>query len=165
QVMNTIITKLKDDLFSAKITNHELASFLEIAPSTLSSILNGKTEISFNFLIKIIIKLYGKPFVTLQNEIVSSYLLHAKPENQREALEYASFRRELDNMKKLVEREKNSATEVNRECAKIYDITYKHFKIVKQYDPYDFSDELEEYKNKVKSNEAKILIDILLCQA
>ncbi|AOM13840.1 AimR family lysis-lysogeny pheromone receptor [Bacillus thuringiensis] len=165
QVMNTIITKLKDDLFSAKITNHELASFLEIAPSTLSSILNGKTEISFNFLIKIIIKLYGKPFVTLQNEIVSNYLLHAKPENQREALEYASFGRELDNMKKLVEREKNSATEVNRECAKIYDITYKHFKIVKQYDPYDFSDELEEYKNKVKSNEAKILIDILLCQA
>ena len=48
EVMNTIITKLKDDLFSAKITNHELA-FLEIAPSTLSSILNGKTEISFNF--------------------------------------------------------------------------------------------------------------------
>ena len=57
-------------------------------------------------MIKIIIKLYGKPFVTLQNEIVSSYLLHAKPENQREALEYASFGRELDNMKKLVEREK-----------------------------------------------------------
>lgn len=91
QVMTDLLRKINDDLFALKITNNELASYLGIAKSTVSSILSGKTEISFNYLIKIIMKIYKKPYVTLKDEIISDYLMYAKPENRREALEYVAI--------------------------------------------------------------------------
>ncbi|PEC71368.1 transcriptional regulator [Bacillus thuringiensis] len=164
QVMTDLLRKINDDLFALKITNNELASYLGIAKSTVSSILSRKTEISFNYLIKIIMKIYKKPYVTLRDDIISDYLMYAKPENRREALEYAAFRREFDSLKVLIDIEKSSNTEINREFAKIYEIVYKHCKDVEEYSPEDFYDELEECKSHVLSWEMKVLIDILLCQ-
>ncbi|MGR5996605.1 AimR family lysis-lysogeny pheromone receptor [Bacillus cereus] len=164
QVMTDLLRKINDDLFALKITNNELASYLGIAKSTVSSILSGKTEISFNYLIKIIMKIYKKPYVTLRDDIISDYLMYAKPENRREALEYAAFRREFDSLKVLIDIEKSSNIEINREFAKIYEIVFKHCKDVEEYSPEDFYDELEECKSHVLSWEMKVLIDILLCQ-
>ncbi|QWS00176.1 AimR family lysis-lysogeny pheromone receptor [Bacillus cereus] len=164
QVMTDLLRKINDDLFALKITNNELASYLGIAKSTVSSILSRKTEISFNYLIKIIMKIYKKPYVTLRDDIISDYLMYAKPENRREALEYAAFRREFDSLKVIIDIEKSSNTEINREFAKIYEIVYKHCKDVEEYSPEDFYDELEECKSHVLSWEMKVLIDILLCQ-
>ncbi|SME52676.1 AimR family lysis-lysogeny pheromone receptor [Bacillus cereus] len=164
QVMTDLLRKINDDLFALKITNNELASYLGIAKSTVSSILSGKTEISFNYFIKIIMKIYKKPYVTLRDDIISDYLMYAKPENRREALEYAAFRREFDSLKVLIDIEKSSNTEINREFAKIYEIVFKHCKDVEEYSPEDFYDELEECKSHVLSWEMKVLIDILLCQ-
>ena len=39
QVMTDLLRKINDDLFALKITNNELASYLGIAKSTVSSIL------------------------------------------------------------------------------------------------------------------------------
>ncbi|MGG1610472.1 AimR family lysis-lysogeny pheromone receptor [Bacillus wiedmannii] len=164
QVMTELLRRINDDLFALKITNNELASYLGIAKSTVSSILNGKTEMSFIYLVKIIMKLYQKPFVPLNNDMITSYLIYAKPENRREALEYAAFRREFDSLKEIVNIEKTSTTEINQEFAKVYDIIHKHCKSVDEYSPEDFYDELEESKSNVSSYEMKVLIDILLCQ-
>ncbi|MCQ6530613.1 AimR family lysis-lysogeny pheromone receptor [Bacillus mycoides] len=164
QVMMELLRKIKDDLFALKITNNELASYLGIAKSTVSSILNGKTEMSFNYLVKIIMKIYNKPFIPLKDDMISSYLMHAKPENRREALEYAAFRREFDSLKVITDIEKSSTTEINQEFAKVYEIVFKHCKDVEEYSPEDFYDELEECKSDVLSWEMKVLIDILLCQ-
>ncbi|HHP1048417.1 AimR family lysis-lysogeny pheromone receptor [Bacillus thuringiensis] len=164
QVMTELLRRINDDLFALKITNNELASYLGIAKSTVSSILNGKTEMSFIYLVKIIMKLYQKPFVPLNNDMITSYLIYAKPENRREALEYAAFRREFDSLKEIVNIEKTSTTEINKEFAEVYDIIHKHCKSVDEYSPEDFYDELEESKSNVSSYEMKVLIDILLCQ-
>ncbi|MEH7815352.1 AimR family lysis-lysogeny pheromone receptor, partial [Bacillus toyonensis] len=164
QVMMELLKKINNDLFALKITNNDLASYLGIAKSTVSSILNGKTEMSFNYLIKIIMKIYKKPYVTLQDDMISDYLMHAKPENRREALEYAAFRREFDSLKVITDIEKSSTTEINQEFAKVYEIVFKHCKDVEKYSPEDFYDELEECKSDVSSWEMKVLIDILLCQ-
>ena len=67
-------------------------------------------------------------------------------------------------MKVIIDFEKSSNTEINREFAKIYEIVFKHCKDVEEYSPEDFYDELEEYKSHVLSWEMKVLIDILLCQ-
>lgn len=162
--MTELLRRINDDLFALKITNNELASYLGIAKSTVSSILNGKTEMSFIYLVKIIMKLYQKPFVPLNNDMITSYLIYAKPENRREALEYAAFRREFDSLKEIVNIEKTSTTEINKEFAEVYDIIHKHCKSVDEYSPEDFYDELEESKSNVSSYEMKVLIDILLCQ-
>ncbi|MGH1048427.1 AimR family lysis-lysogeny pheromone receptor [Bacillus mycoides] len=162
--MMELLRKINDDLFALKITNNELASYLGIAKSTVSSILNGKTEMSFNYLIKIIMKIYKKPYVALKDDMISDYLMHAKPENRREALEYAAFRREFDSLKVITDIEKSSTTEINQEFAKVYEIVFKHCKDVEEYSPEDFYDELEECKSDVSSWEMKVLIDILLCQ-
>ncbi|MEK4697864.1 AimR family lysis-lysogeny pheromone receptor [Bacillus sp. FSL M8-0063] len=164
QVMMELLKKINNDLFALKITNNELSSYLGIAKSTVSSILNGKTEMSFNYLIKIIMKIYKKPYVTLKDEMISAYLIHAKPENRREALEYAAFRREFDSLKAITDIEKSSATEINQEFAKVYGIIFRHCKDVEEYSPEDFYDDLEECKSDVSSWEMKVLIDILLCQ-
>lgn len=164
QVMTELLKRINDDLFAHKITNNELASYLGVAKSTVSSILNGKTEMSFNYLVKIIMRIYKKPFVPLNNDMISLYLIYAKPENRREALEYAAFRREFDSLKEIVNIEKTSTTEINQEFADVYDIIYKHCKSVDEYSPEDFYDELEESKSNVSSYEMKVLIDILLCQ-
>ncbi|WP_372464544.1 AimR family lysis-lysogeny pheromone receptor [Bacillus cereus] len=164
QVMIELLRKINDDLFASKITNNELASYLGIAKSTVSSILNGKTEMSFDYLIKIIMKIHKKPYVTLKDAMISDYLMHAKPENRREALEYAAFRREFDSLKMITDIEKSSTTEINQEFAKVYEIVFKNCKDVEEYSPEDFYDELEECKSDVSSWEMKVLIDILLCQ-
>ncbi|EJR62810.1 hypothetical protein IK3_03130 [Bacillus toyonensis] len=164
QVMMELLKKINNDLFALKITNNDLASYLGIAKSTVSSILNGKTEMSFNYLIKIIMKIYKKPYVVLKDDMISDYLMHAKPENRREALEYAAFRREFDSLKVITDIEKSSTTEINQEFAKVYEIVFKHCKDVEKYSPEDFYDELEECKSDVSSWEMKVLIDILLCQ-
>ena len=83
-------------------------------------------------------KIYKKPYVTLRDDIISDYLMYAKPENRREALEYAAFRREFDSLKVLIDIEKSSNTEINREFAKIYEIVFKHCKDVEEYSPEDF---------------------------
>lgn len=164
QVMTELLKKINNDLFALKITNNELSSYLGIAKSTVSNILNGKTEMSFNYLIKIIMKIYKKPYVVLKDDMISDYLMHAKPENRREALEYAAFRREFDSLKVITDIEKDSDTEINKEFAKVYGIVFKHCKDVEEYSPEDFYDELEECKSDVSSWEMKVLIDILLCQ-
>ncbi len=165
QTMKDLLKKINDDLFASKITNCELALYLGIAQSTLSSILNGKTEISFIYLVKIIMKLYDKSFVSMEEQMISDYLAFAKPENKREAFEYAAFQRQFDSLKKLIESEKNSPTIANKECAKVYDIIYTHFKVNEKYEPADFYDDLESCKNEITTNEMKILIGILMCQA
>lgn len=164
QVMMELLKKINDDLFASKITNNELASYLGIAKSTVSSILNGKTEMSFNYLIKIMMKIHKRPYVALKDSMISDYLLYAKPENRREALEYAAFRREFHSLKMITDIEKSSTTEINQEFAKVYEIVFKHCKDVEKYSPEDFYDELEECKSNVSSCEMKVLIDILLCQ-
>ena len=137
QVMTDLLRKINDDLFALKITNNELASYLGIAKSTVSSILSRKTEISFNYLIKIIMKIYKKPYVTLKDEIISDYLMYAKPENRR-SFRIPAFRREFDSLKVIIDFEKSSNTEINREFAKIYEIVFKHCKDVEEYSPEDF---------------------------
>ncbi|MEB9121774.1 helix-turn-helix domain-containing protein, partial [Bacillus cereus] len=74
QTMKNLLKKINDDLFASKITNCELALYLGIAQSTLSSILNGKTEISFIYLVKIIMKLYDKSFVSIVNVKINMYI-------------------------------------------------------------------------------------------
>ena len=43
--MTDLLRKINDDLFALKITNNELASYLGIAKSTVSSILSGKLKL------------------------------------------------------------------------------------------------------------------------
>lgn len=166
EVMNRIVTKINNDLAASNITHSEIAKYLGIAKSTLSSILNGKTEISFIYLAKIIMKLHNRPYVKLEDNVISTYLLHAKPENRREAFEYAAFRRKFDSLQTIfgVEEHKEIATELNQEFVMVYKLIYKHCKVVEKYSPEDFYDDLDECKNKVSSKEMKVLIDILLCQ-
>ncbi|WP_412676024.1 AimR family lysis-lysogeny pheromone receptor [Bacillus paramycoides] len=168
QVMNELLRKITDDLFASKITREELAKYIGIAKSTLSDILNGHTEISFIYLVKIIMKLYEQPAPEIKNNMIFEYLAHAKPENRREALEYAAFRREFDSLKELIDEELDSVTEVNKEWAEVYQIIYNHCRDKKdsepKYDPYAFYDDLDKKKSDVSSKEMKVLIEILLCQ-
>ncbi len=167
-VMSEIIRKITDDLFASKITREELAKYIGIAKSTLSDILNGHTEISFIYLVKIMMRLYEQQAPEIKNDMIIEYLTYAKPENKREALEYAAFRREFDSLKELIDEELKSSTDVNREWAEIYQIIYEHCRDKQdsepKYDPYAFYDELDKKKKDVSSNEMKILIEILLCQ-
>ncbi|MCU5584636.1 AimR family lysis-lysogeny pheromone receptor, partial [Bacillus toyonensis] len=167
-VMSEIIRKITDDLFASKITREELAKYIGIAKSTLSDILNGHTEISFIYLVKIMMRLYEQQAPEIKNDMIIEYLTYAKPENKREALEYAAFRREFDSLKELIDEELKSSTDVNREWAEIYQIIYEHYRDKQdsepKYDPYAFYDELDKKKKDVSSNEMKILIEILLCQ-
>lgn len=168
QVMNELIRKISDDLFASKITREELAKYIGIAKSTLSDILNGHTEISFIYLVKIIMRLYEQPAPEIKNGMIFDYLSYAKPENKREALEYAAFRREFDSLKELIADELTSPTELNREWASVYQVIYEHCRDKQgnepKYDPYTFYDDLDSKKSEVSSKEMKIFIEILLCQ-
>lgn len=168
EFMSDLLRRLKDDLFVSKITREELAKHVGIAKSTLSDILNEKTEISFNYLVKIIMKLYDSPAPTLRNDMISEYLAYAKPENQREAMEYAAFRREFGSLKEIIDKELNSTTEMNREWAKVYNVIYEHCREKNEnepkYDPYNFYDDLDDLKSVIASKEMKTLIEILKCQ-
>ncbi|PFP97663.1 transcriptional regulator [Bacillus cereus] len=164
QVMSNILTKLKDDLFSSKVTRSDLASYIGVAKSTLSDILNEHTEVSFIYLIKMIMKIYDNPLPDLKDDMILNYLIYAKPENRREALEYSLFQRDFDFLNDLIEKDMNSKTEENQEWAKVYGLIYKHLNDAENYDPYVFHEELEEYKGVVKTKEMKVLIGILICQ-
>lgn len=164
QVMSKILTRLRDDLFTSKVTRSDLASYIGVAKSTLSDILNEHTEISFIYLIKMIMKIYDNPFPDLKDDMIMNYLIHAKPENRREALEYSLFQRDFDFLNVLIEKDSSSKTEENQEWARVYGLIYKHLNDTKNYDPYVFHEELEEYKSEVKTKEMKVLIDILICQ-
>ncbi|MFJ8216465.1 AimR family lysis-lysogeny pheromone receptor [Bacillus cereus] len=164
QVMSKILTKLRDDLFSSKVTRSDLASYIGIAKSTLSDILNEHTEVSFIYLIKMIMKIYDNPFPDLKDDMIMNYLIYAKPENRREALEYSLFQRDFDFLNDLIAKDISSKTEENQEWARVYGLIYKHLTDTENYDPYVFHEELEEYKIVVKTKEMKVLIDILICQ-
>ncbi|WP_369689185.1 AimR family lysis-lysogeny pheromone receptor [Bacillus sp. AFS075034] len=168
QVMGNMLKKIKGDMTFFGITREELAKYVGIAKSTLSDILNGHIEISFNYLVKVIMKVYNNPSPELKNQMISDYLAYAKPENKREALEYAAFRREFDSLKKIIDEEIKSPTDINREWAEVYQVIYNHCrdkgKDEPQYSPYTFNDDLEKKKTEISSKEMKALVDILLCQ-
>lgn len=164
KTMSELLRKLKDDLFSAKITREELASYIGVAKSTLSDILNEKIEISFIYLVRMIMKIYDKPSLDLTDNRISEYLIYAKPENKREALEYAAFRRDFTSLKKLIDNELLSDTEENRQWAEVYELIYRHCSNEEEYDSFEFYDELESKRKQVLTYEMKVLIDILICQ-
>ncbi|MEM5624028.1 AimR family lysis-lysogeny pheromone receptor [Bacillus wiedmannii] len=175
--MQALLNKIHNDLYAAGITNEALSEIWGVAPSNVSRVFKGHTQISFCYLTKTLIRLYEDQ--VLRRNLVQKYLQFAKPENIKEAMEYFSFRGEFEMLQGLIvkekerialrkeEKEKNEEKYTpsnDEEWINVYELIYRRHTEGEQFSLEDFDEELEEMRFKASSKEMESLIDILRCQ-
>ncbi|MDA1914972.1 AimR family lysis-lysogeny pheromone receptor [Bacillus cereus] len=176
--MQALLNKIHNDLYAAGITNEALSEIWGVAPSNVSRVFNGHTQISFCYLSKTLLSLYEDQ--VLRRDLVQKYLQFAKPENIKEAMEYFSFRGEFEMLQGLIVKEKERITfkreekekneekytpSVDEEWINVYELIYRRYTDGARFSLEDFDEELEEMRFEVSTKEMEVLIDILRCQA
>ncbi|MFT4140223.1 MAG: AimR family lysis-lysogeny pheromone receptor, partial [Bacillus sp. (in: firmicutes)] len=175
--MQALLNKIHNDLYAAGITNEALSEIWGVAPSNVSRVFNGHTQISFCYLSKTLLSLYEDQL--LRRDLVQKYLQFAKPENIKEAMEYFSFRNEFEMLQELVVKEKERIASKREEKEKneekytpstddewinVYELICRRYMEGENFSLEDFDEELEEMRFEVSTKEMEVLIDILRCQ-
>ncbi|WP_242224558.1 AimR family lysis-lysogeny pheromone receptor [Bacillus cereus group sp. BfR-BA-01380] len=158
--MQELLNNLKGDLCLAGITNNKLASSWGISPSGVSDVFKGRRQMRFSYL-STSLALLNKGIKT-ESEFISKYAEIAKPKNKREIMEYLSLRGDFQSLNKIIEKEKESKTSVNKEWANVYDLIYKRY--TEKVELLEFYNLMREKNKKTNTLEMKVLIDLLLCQ-
>jgi len=175
--MQALLNKIHNDLYAAGITNEVLSELWGVAPSNVSRVFNGHTQISFSYLSNTLLRLYEDK--VLRRDLVQKYLQFAKPENIKEAMEYFSFRGEFEMLQELIakekerivlkreEKEKNDGKytpSTDEEWINVYQLIYRRHTEGESFTLEDFDEELEEMRFEASTIEMELLIDILRCQ-
>ncbi|PHE96416.1 hypothetical protein COF76_18210 [Bacillus wiedmannii] len=175
--MQALLNKIHNDLYAAGITNEVLSELWGVAPSNVSRVFNGHTQISFSYLSNTLLRLYEDK--VLRRDLVQKYLQFAKPENIKEAMEYFSFRGEFEMLQGLIAKEKERIVLKREEKEKkdgkytpstdekwinVYQLIYRRHTEGESFTLEDFDEELEEMRFEASTIEMEVLIDILRCQ-
>ncbi|UYX55882.1 AimR family lysis-lysogeny pheromone receptor (plasmid) [Bacillus thuringiensis] len=139
-----------------------LAKEMGVTGGTLSKNLTGKTQFGFWTLVKLLSILYDD--INKRQEMLYNFCsVTTSKINLRHAMEYANAKGDLQLLKFIVDREKNSSLPINREWAYVYELAWQRSSgiIAKQ----ELLDRLEDRKGSkvIKTKEMKILYGILTC--
>ncbi|MEK4893930.1 AimR family lysis-lysogeny pheromone receptor [Bacillus sp. FSL M7-0996] len=158
--METLIKKIKDDLYVAKITNKELAGYWSVTPSIVSDVLNGRTQMRFCYFSKTLNYLYKD--TTIKRNLIKKYIEKNKLRNLREAMEYLSLQGDFELLKQVVDTELNAGASSNKEWASVYDLIYRMY--TEEWEFKTLYNLIMKQNRSSKTLEMKILTEILICQ-
>ncbi|CAM4389418.1 hypothetical protein BAMA_15605 [Bacillus manliponensis] len=159
--MEVILRRMKNNLLASGITNKKLAIELKMRESRLSECLNGKRTFAFYSFSQILINHFTKDN-TFSRLAISEYCKTIKGNiNIRIALEYAHARGEFALLKLLIKKARDSKNKENHDRADVYELFYKRGMegLVKN----KLLQEVKKLKERVKTEELRILLDILQC--
>jgi hypothetical protein len=160
--LQELLTTIRKDLSIIGVKQKELANDWGVSPSGVSDVFNSKREMSFCFLSKTLIRLNNFYGSKKQKEIILNFISIAKPENRREALEFAYQQGEFDLLKWIIDMEKQSKTFENREWADVFDLIIK--RNTENLGIENFYNLIDEKRKKVTTLEMKIFLDLTKIQ-
>lgn len=157
------LSEIIDEIDFQKKNQEDIAKGIGITPGTLSKNLAGKSQFGFWNLIKLFNLLYAND-INKQQEMLHMFCsVTTNKKNLRIAMEYANAKGDLQLLKFVVDREKNSSLAMNREWAYVYELVWRRSSgvIVKQ----ELLAKLEDRKGSkvIKTKEMKVLYGILTC--
>lgn len=161
--MKVLLRKMKNNLTASGVTNKKLAEELQVQESKLSECLNGKRKFDF-FTLSIILTRHFKHEHRFRRNVLFKYCESIKGNlNIRLALEYAHAMGEFDLLEYLINKAKDSTSNENKEWADAYELLYKRG--TEGLHGSDLLKVVEEKKKVFKTNEMKILLEMLFCYA
>lgn len=157
------LSEIIDEIDFQKKNQEDIAKGIGITPGTLSKNLAGKSQFGFWNLIKLFNLLYAND-INKQQEMLHMFCsVTTNKKNLRIAMEYANAKGDLQLLKFVVDREKNSSLAMNREWAYVYELVWQRSSgvIVKQ----ELLAKLEDRKGSkvIKTKGMKVLYGILTC--
>lgn len=161
--MQKLLNKLHDDLFAIGVTDGELAKQLQVGKSTISETFSGKRDMKFYQFSGALMCAYNDDH-DLRRKMIMEYVnLNSEKDygSFRETLEYTSYRGELELLKTMIEKERQSPYAKNREAAIVYEILYK--RSLERFNGDELLNQLEDVKKKVKHIENSAMCDLLMC--
>ncbi|KXO06146.1 hypothetical protein AYK81_00110 [Bacillus thuringiensis] len=155
------LSEIIDEIDFQKKNQEDIAKRIGITPGTLSKNLTGKSQFGFWNLIKLFNILYAND-INKQREMLHMFCsVTTNKKNLRIAMEYANAKGDLQLLKFVVDREKDSSLAMNREWAYVYELVWQRSSgvIVKQ----ELLAKLEDRKGSkvIKTKEMKVLYGIL----
>ncbi|TPV39624.1 AimR family lysis-lysogeny pheromone receptor [Bacillus dicomae] len=162
KTLGKFLGSLIDTIDFQRRSQGDLAKEMGVTGGTLSKNLTGKTQFGFWTLVKLLNILYDD--INKRQEMLYTFCsVTTSKINLRIAMEYANAKGDLQLLKFIVDREKNSSLPINREWAYVYELAWQRSSgfIAKQ----ELLDRLEERKGSkvIKTKEMKILYGILTC--
>ncbi len=161
QTLKKFLGRIIDEIDFQRKNQEDIAKIVGISPGTLSKSLTGKNQFGFWNLIKLLNILYPSDFHKQRMMLHTFCSVTTSKKNLRIAMEYANAKGDLSLLKLLVDRERKSSLEINREWAYVYEMVLlrSNGTIKKQ----ELLSRLEDHKGSkiIKTNEMKVLCGIL----
>lgn len=161
KTLMNFLSEIIDEIDFQKKNQEDIAKEIGIAPGTFSKNLAGKSQFGFWNLIKLFKLLYANDINKKQEMLHMFCSVTTSKKNLRIAMEYANAKGDLQLLKFVVDREKDSSLAMNREWAYVYELVWQRSSgvIAKQ----ELLAKLEDRKGSkvIKSREMKVLYGIL----
>ncbi|MDA2526102.1 AimR family lysis-lysogeny pheromone receptor [Bacillus cereus] len=161
KVLAEFLRGLVDDIDFQKKIQEDIAKEIGISAGTFSKNLTGKNQFGFWNLVKLLNILYENDINKKRQMLFTFCSVTTSKKNVRIAMEYANAKGDLQLLKFLVDKEKDSSLAMNREWAYVYELVWLRSSgsIEKQA----LLAKLEDRKGSkvIKTKEMKILYGIL----
>lgn len=159
--MQSVLSKINDDLYAQKISNRQLSEMLEVSHTTTNAMLSNKREFDFVHFVRVLQMLYPND-VNLRRECLRGYINNISPKNIRLGMEFLNLYGELDLQGILVEKSVNSTNRVNKQLAEVYELLLRRSD--ESIEREDFHQQVEKKRKekKITSNELRIVSDFAL---